>query len=325
LDEIQNIEGWQLFVNRLLRQRMRVILAGSNTKLLSGELATRLSGRNHEVRLYPFSFKEFCAMKGVDCTSLSTKAEAFRRAAFDGYLKSGGFPELLLNQNSRAYVSGLLDNILRHDIEGRYSISYKAAFEDLAAHLLNKAPVIVAPGDLARRFGFKSAHTARNYLNFLEHAFLLSGICKYSPKSRIRMAPEKVYAIDVALMGRRKNAFDGANRGHRLETVVLLELQRRGALSGLEVKYLKERSGECDFLVCYGNRVIQAVQVSYDLAAAKTRKREIKGLLLAAKLTGCTDLLLLTDHERDDVVQAGRSIRVRPVYQWCLEDAKAPV
>jgi predicted AAA+ superfamily ATPase len=87
LDEIQNVEGWHLLVNRMLRKKMHVIITGSNAKLLSSELATHLSGRNKEIPLFPFSFKEFCVMKGVGTDKKTTKAEAFRRAAFDEYLK----------------------------------------------------------------------------------------------------------------------------------------------------------------------------------------------------------------------------------------------
>ena len=86
LDEIQNVEGWHLFVYRMLRKKMNVVITGSNAKLLSGELATHLSGRNKEISLYPFSFKEFCTMKQVDTERMTTKAEAFRRAAFDAYM-----------------------------------------------------------------------------------------------------------------------------------------------------------------------------------------------------------------------------------------------
>ena len=83
LDEIQNVEGWHLFVNRLLRQRMHIIITGSNAKLLSGELATHLTGRNDQIELYPFSFTDWCHTKGVEIKSVTTKAEAARRAAFD--------------------------------------------------------------------------------------------------------------------------------------------------------------------------------------------------------------------------------------------------
>lgn len=160
LDEIQNVLGWHLFVNRMLRKKMHVIITGSNAKLLSGELATHLSGRSKEISLYPFSFREFCMMKDVDTERRTTKAEAFRRAAFDEYLKQGGFPELLMIDDNRNYVSSLVDNILKRDIEQRYKIAYKAAFENLAHHLLNVSPAIVVTTDLADLFHFKSEHTA---------------------------------------------------------------------------------------------------------------------------------------------------------------------
>ena len=103
LDEIQNIDGWHLFVNKLLRRRMRIVITGSNARLLSGELATHLTGRCKEIPLYPFSFSEYCSMKNVDTQKVTTQAVAFRRSAFDDYMKTGGFPELL-STNSRTYV-----------------------------------------------------------------------------------------------------------------------------------------------------------------------------------------------------------------------------
>ncbi|MBR5440029.1 MAG: AAA family ATPase, partial [Prevotella sp.] len=95
LDEIQNIEGWPLFVNRLLRNKMHVVLTGSNAKLLSSDLATHLTGRSNEIDLYPFSFAEYCTMKGVDYKLRTTKGIAIQRKTFDEYLQQGGFPELI--------------------------------------------------------------------------------------------------------------------------------------------------------------------------------------------------------------------------------------
>ena len=319
LEEIQNVKGWHLFVNRMLRKKMHVIITGSNAKLLSGELATHLSGRNKEIALYPFSFKEFCSMKQVDTERKTTKAEAFRRAAFDEFMKQGGFPELFAIDDRKSYVNTLVDNILKRDIEQRFKIAYKASFENMAHHLLNVSPTIVVSQDLANTFHFKSEHTAKNYVGYLKQAYMLIGVPKYSQKSKVRTVQEKVYAVDVAMMDQRENAFAGENLGHRLETIVLIHLVRKGKLEGLDVYYLNERYGECDFLVCRGNAVLQAVQVSYDITAEKTRKREINGLLLAAKQTGCTNLLLLTDHESSTIEEGGHKIKVQPVYEWSLE------
>ena len=319
LDEIQNVNGWHLFVNRMLRKKMHVVITGSNAKLLSGELATHLSGRNKEIALYPFSFKEFCSMKQVDTERKTTKAEAFRRAAFDEFMKQGGFPELFAIDDRKSYVNTLVDNILKRDIEQRYKIAYKASFENMAHHLLNVSPTIVVSQDLANTFHFKSEHTAKNYVGYLKQAYMLIGVPKYSQKSKVRTVQEKVYAVDVAMMDQRENAFAGENLGHRLETIVLIHLVRKSKLEGLDVYYLNERYGECDFLVCRGNAVLQAVQVSYDITAEKTRKREVNGLLLAAKQTGCTNLLLLTDHESSTIDEGEHKIKVQPVYEWSLE------
>lgn len=319
LDEIQNVEGWHLFVNRMLRKKMHVIITGSNAKLLSGELATHLSGRNKEIPLYPFSFKEFCVMKDVDTEKRTTKAEAFRRAAFDDYMKQGGFPELLVIDDNKSYVSNLVENILKRDIEQRYKIAYKAEFEQLAHHLLNVSPTIVVTTDLAKTFHLKSEHTAKNYVDYLKQAYMLIGIKKYSQKSKVRAVQEKVYAVDVAMMDKRENAFAGDNLGYRLETAVAIHLVRKCRTEGLDVYYLNDRSGECDFVVCQGNKVVQTIQVSYDISNDKTRKREINGLLLAAKHTSCDNLLLLTDHDSGIVEKAGHQIKIQPVYEWSTE------
>ena len=319
LDEIQNVEGWHLFVNRMLRKKMHIIITGSNAKLLSGELATHLSGRNKEVPLYPFSFSEFCSMKAVDTVRRTTKAEAFRRAAFDEYMKQGGFPELLSIEDKKGYVSTLVDNILKRDIEQRYRITYTAAFEQLAHHLLNMVPAQVVIKDLAKLFNIKSENTVKNYVKYLKEAYLLIGIQKYSQKSRQRVVQEKLYAVDVAMMDQRENAFAGDNLGHRLETIVAIHLIKKCKMEGCDVYYLSDRSGECDFIVCKGNKVMQAIQVSYDISAEKARRREINGLLLAARQTGCDNLLLLTDHESGEAEESGQRIKVQPVYEWSIE------
>lgn len=318
IDEIQNIPEWSLFVNRLLRKQMHVIITGSNAKLLSGELATHLTGRHHSITLYPFSFTEYCDIKKVDTTSQSTLAIAARRAAFDEYMRQGGFPELQFINNDKRYIEELINNILKRDIEQRFKIIYTTAFEQMAHHLLNVAPTIVVDKNLQETFGLKSQHTSKNYLSYLKQAYILVGLHKYSPKSRLRVIDEKIYPIDVALMNKREDAFAGDNLGWRLETIVYLDLLRRYKSEGKDIYYYRDRYGECDFIVCDGRKAILAVQVSYDLSSTKTKKREISGLVLAAKATKCSNLLLLTDHEYEDIIQDGYTIAVRPVYEYLL-------
>ncbi len=322
LDEIQDVKGWPLFVNRILRKKIHVVLTGSNAKLLSSDLATHLTGRSSEIPLYPFSFSEYCEMKDVDTTTLTTEKIAFRREAFDNYMKQGGFPELMQIKNAKQYISNLVSNILTRDIEQRYKITYKAEFEAMSHHLLNVSPTVINTCDLAKIFSFKSDHTVSNYIKYLKQAYLLIGVKKYSAKSKVRSTMEKVYPVDIALMNQREDALAGENLGWRLETTVLNHLIRKCKVDGMDVYYLNERYGECDFVVCKGNKVVQCIQVSYDITSNTTRKREINGLLLAAKRTKCDNLLLLTDHQYEETEADGKKIKIQPVYEWCIENSK---
>lgn len=320
IDEIQNIPEWYLFVNRLLRRQIHVIITGSNAKLLSGELATHLTGRHHTINLYPFSFSEYCEAKGIDTMSMSTMAVARRRAVFDDYMRKGGFPELSRVRNERDYIDELVRNILQRDIEQRFKVKHVTSFEEMSQHLLNIAPAIVVDKKLKEAFGFGSQHTAKNYVGYLKQAYLLVGLHKYSPKSQQRLTADKIYPIDVSLMNRRSDAFSGENFGWRLETIVYLELLRRYKSQGFDIYYFSERSGECDFVICEGRKAVVAIQVSYDISNEKTRKREISGLLLAAKKTGCKNLLLLNDHSYEDIETEDYKIAVRPVFDYLLNE-----
>lgn len=321
LDEIQNVSGWHLFVNRLLRQGIHVILTGSNAKLLSGELATHLTGRHDKIELFPFSFSDFCHCKGVDLKLQTTQGEAYRRSAFDEYLRQGGFPELLHKKSKTGYVSNLVDNILKRDIEQRHKIKYVRAFEHLAQHLLNVSPVIIVEKNLANLMGFKSHHTVDNYIGYLKEAYLLSGLPKYSVKSKQRIRDEKIYPIDVALMDGREDAMAGENLGWRLESIVYIELLRRNKPLERDVYYFRNADGyEADFVVCKGNKVEGIYQVCYDLSKEKTRSREIRGLLTASNQTRCNNLFLITDFQREELEQKGKTIKIIPAYEWLIQD-----
>lgn len=318
IDEIQNIPEWYLFVNRLLRRGMHILITGSNAKLLSGELATHLTGRHHTITLYPFSFKEYCLYKEIDVESVSTKSVAALRAAFDDYMMQGGFPELLSIRDKRGYIINLVDNIIKRDIFLRFKIKHKATFEKLSHNLLNESPCMVQYKNLKESFGIGSVHTVGNYVRFLMQAYLLIGLHRFSFKSRQRLTCDKAYPIDVALMNNREDAFSGKNLGLRLESIVYIDLLRRYKPLGYDIYFYNDRSFECDFLVCNGNVVKLAIQVSYDISNDKTYKREINGLVKIAEKTKAQRLLLLTDHEYRDIEVAGFPISIRPVYDFSL-------
>ncbi len=321
IDEIQNIKGWYLFVNRLLRTKMHIIITGSNANLLSGELATHLTGRHDEIELFPFSFRDFCEAKNIDVTTMTTKNEAFRRDAFDQYLKQGGFPELLHRKTKKGYVNTLVENILKRDIEQRHQIRYSRAFEQLSQHLLNIAPATVVSKDLANLFKIKSSHTVDNYINYLTEAYLLLELRRYSTRSKNRLYDKKVYPVDVALMDGREDAFVGENLGFRLESLVYIELLRRNRPLEQDIYYYKNSNGyEADFVVCKGNKVIEIYQVSYDISSEKTFNREVRGLLTTSRETKCDNLFLITDFQRDTIQKEGKTIKIIPAYEWTLSE-----
>ena len=319
IDEIQNVKGWYLFVNRLLRTKMHILITGSNANSLSGELATHLTGRHDEIELFPFSFRDFCIAKNVDVDTLTTKNEAFRREAFDQYLKQGGFPELLHKKHKVGYVNTLVENILKRDIEQRHKIKYGRALEQLAQHLLNVAPTTIVSSDLANLFEIKSNHTVDNYINYLTEAYLLVELQRFSTKSKNRLYDKKVYPVDVALMDGREDALVGENLGFRLESLVYIELLRRNCPLEQNIYYYKNSNGyEADFVVCKGNKVLEIYQVCYDFSSEKTKKRELRGLLTTAKETRCDNLFLITDFQRENIIQEGKSVKVIPAYEWML-------
>lgn len=319
LDEPQNIPEWSLFVNRLLRGEMHVLITGSNSNLLAGELGTHMTGRYAEIKLLPFSFVEYCALKNVDISSMTLKARALRSAAFDDYLRNGAFPEVARGESPRSYVRTLIENIRTKDIERRYKIRYRSALKKLMDYMLNVVPTVPDFDDLARLCGFSSRHTAENYVEYMERSFLVNRISKYSPKPRVRMTGEKLYAVDVSFMSERDNALQGENLGWRLETIVGLELLRRARPEFKDIYYFDDGSHECDFVVCDRRKAESLFQVTYDMTNPKTRKREIGGALAAAKAMGLKEATIITYCELDDIVDpSGITIHLVPVADWIV-------
>ena len=320
LDEIQDVEGWYLFVNRLLRTNLHIFVTGSNAKLLSGELATHLTGRYNEIRLYPFSFSEYCQYHQIDTQGITTKADADRKRAFMDYIHDGGFPEMQGLRNKRAYVQSLIEAILRKDIQKRFKIRNVEALRKLAHHLVNNACQEVNYDELSEMLGIADK-TVKKYMDYLGQAFLIQLLTRHSFKSKERIRNQKVYIVDTGLQGNRDNALALENLGWRLENVVYIELLRRCAHDFLDVYYHKPapRAKEVDFVVCDQNKTVELIQVAYEIDSPKAYDRETSSLVKAADALSCSHLTLIAFSSTRDVVIDGKTIHIVSALEWLLQ------
>jgi len=322
-DEIQDVEGWYLFVNRLLRQGMRVFLTGSNAKLLSGELATHLTGRYNEIKLYPFSFSEMCFFKHIDTEDITTKAEAERKVMMSDYLADGGMPELqnITNQQlKRVYVDGLIETIISKDISKRHKIRNVEGLRLIAQHLINNMCQVIDYEVLANIAKLKSAKTAQQYVSYLQQAFLIHRLQKFSYKSHERLTAEKAYVVDTGFVANRDNFMLGENVGWRLENMVLIEILRRHHSEADDVYYYKpsSRGKEIDFVVSRQGIVIELVQVAYSIYDVKTFKRETSALIEASEKLRTENLTLVCLDESRNVEIDGHQIKIYSATDWFL-------
>lgn len=323
LDEAQDIPGWHLFVNRMLRSGMKVVLTGSNANLLSSELTTYLTGRYNEISLFPFSFWEYCKAKGINVTSHSTKSQAMRLRALDDYMVSGGLPEVVVNGEGKGYVMSLLNAIITKDIKKRHRIRYVETLQEIASNLLDNFCQEISFNDIAKEFSLNSVHTAKKYVSYLEEAFLLRIVHKYSFKSSERTKSRKAYAVDTAFVTGRDDVLSTENIGWKLENIVLIELLRRIDRNYQSIFYIKkENRYEVDFVVCEKSRAMELIQVAHHIDKPETKlyKREVGGLVKGSKDTGCSKLtLIVMEGERHTITEDSKTINVIPASEWLCD------
>ena len=320
LDEIQDVDGWYLFVNRLLRTNLRIFITGSNAKLLSGELATHLTGRYNEIRLFPFSFSEFCSFHNIDMISITTKADAERKRAFMDYIHDGGFPEMQSLKNKRGYVESLIEAILRKDIQKRFKIRNIEALRKIAHYLINNACQEINYDELSGLLGIADK-TVKKYADYLRQAFMIQLLTRHSFKAKERVRNQKSYVVDPGLQGNRENALAPENLGWRLENVVYIELLRRCTGEILDVYYYKPtpKAKEVDFVVCDKGKALELIQVAYDIDSPKTYERETSSLIKASNALRCDRLTLVALAPSRVVIKEGKPINIMSALEWLNE------
>ncbi len=319
LDEIQNVDNWELFVNRLRRTK-KVILTGSNSKLLSGELSTHLTGRYLDVILFPFSFKEFLKLKEVKENKVyTTKEKAEIMKTLQEYLEIGGFPEAY--KFGKGMISRIYEDILTKDILLRYNIIKKEEIKKLAKYLITNSSEEITYSKLARVFNIKHVSTISNWISYLENTFLIFKLERFDFKLKQQfIAPKKVYCIDSGLMNSIGFKFS-ENKGKVIENEVALELQRRKVKeNSFEVYYWKDyQQNEVDFVLKRDKKIESLIQVSYINSKEEIREREINALLKASKELRCKNLMIITwDYEAEDKFNR-EIIKFVPLWKWLLE------
>lgn len=320
-DEVQQLPDWHRVIRTLHnRRRFKIIISGSNSKLLGGEIATQLRGRYDDIIMLPFSFGEYLRYRDISFTSASliTAARGSVMAAFDDYIRHGGFPEVVM-ANSQAERRKLLQSyfktIFYRDILERYNVKARYVLDALMNDVLETYSCIFSINRFEKqlkRNGIPgSKRTISNYLHYLEEAFfvIVNEKFSYSPRRRI-MNPKKVYLSDLgfAALGRPF----AENRGRILENVVATELLRRET----ELFYFKNKK-ECDFIVKQGQRPVNAIQVCWELNE-RNEKREFEGLSEACRELDLNSGLILTYAQEEERKANGLTASVLPVWKWLL-------
>lgn len=320
LDEIQNLHRWEIFVNRLQRQGLCLLITGSNANLLSSELATHLTGRHMSFVLFPFSFAEFLhAREGMP-------TESEKMAALETYREDGGYPEPMLKHIDRQiYLRTLLQSTIYKDIVKRYRIRSVQGIDDLALYLMSNLAREYTLNSLTGVTRCRSVHTIEKYIRYLQEAWLVFSIPRFSFKLKEQAGHnKKVYCTDNGMAVSTGFRFS-ADRGALYENLVAVALKKKEVAGHISLFYWKSaQNEEVDFVVREGTRITRLIQVCADISNPKTLRREMRALVRASRELGCDDLLLL--NEREDRTEmfawqdAERSIRMMPLYQW-LENA----
>ena len=320
-DEVQHIEAWEKWVlKEYATKASHLYVTGSNSSLLSSEIGTALSGRYLDLKVYPLSFHEFLDFNGI---SITTKAERISKKteinrAFRQFIKQGGFPKLVQindEESQQDLLQTYFDSILLRDIVARHNLTNFRALEEMATFLLANTSSLNSTNKLKVMLGI-SHEKARNYSGYLEEAYLIFQLHRFSWSVKKQLTNvRKFYAIDTGLANRVSFQV-GSRQGQNIETMVFIELRRRGQ----EIFYFKTKNDrEVDFLVKEGQSIKELIQVCYSMADEQTRKRELTALRYATnELAETPRCLVLTMDPSETVQWQGLTIEVINIIDWLL-------
>ncbi len=312
-DEVQNVENWEKAINSFeATKNVSIFVTGSNSDLLSGELATHIAGRYVSFKIYPFTFKEVCELKEI-------KSREETERAFEDYIKWGGMPQrfVLTDENqTKTYLSDIYNSIVIKDIVERFGIKDLDLFNRVIEYIVTTPSQNFSADSLVKYFLNSdnrevSKVTLYNYLEYMLKAMLINKADRYDIRGkRILNGKYKYYLTDLGL-GQIKNTGKKLQLGAYLENLVYNELLSRG----YDVKVGNLENGEIDFVATRYEEKIY-IQVAYILADEKVEEREFGAY---RKIEDNYPKYVLTmdkfDFSRDGIIH-------KNVIDWLLEDNK---
>jgi len=323
LDEVQNIRDWERMVRYLLDKGLEVYVTGSSSKLLSTEIATHLRGRSITYSLLPLSFREFLRFKSIEFEGKAFYENYNKiKSSLEEYLKYGGYPEIVLNEQKERILKEYLEVLIKKDILERYKIRNVYLINELLYFAINNYSKYLSYDSLFRLFKQRIKVTKRtiiNYISYFEDAMILFLVREYSSSLKKRIvSPRKVYLIDVGY-----GLFGNKNISRDMENLVFLELLRKKYYKNinLEIYYLRKNNKyDVDFLIRDNTNVKQLIQVTYANSKDEIEQREIKSLLKAYELfkSDNPELLIVTLDYEDVLKIDNREIEFIPLWKWLL-------
>lgn len=313
LDEIQNVDGWEKFVRRVADMKYRINITGSNSKMLSKEIASTLGGRFMIVNVFPYSFKEYLSANHIEnimVDQIGTKKRADIVSQYEQYVTYGAFPELVDIKNKRPFLNNIYQTVYLQDIITRNKITNDFAVRLILkkiAESVTKALSFNRLTNIVKSAGISiGKQTVINYVGHMLDSYLIFSLQNYASK---KTSP-KYYFMDTGLLGLMLLDCKTA----QLENLVAVELIRR---YGFENVYFFENNIEVDFYIPSENLAIQvSMQVLDDV---DTLERETKAFVKLNQFIPDTKCLLVTNSEETKLNCDGIKIDVVPIWKWLLD------
>lgn len=318
LDEVQNLDGWDLWVSELYRLGKNLVITGSNARMLSSEMATVLTGKYLQLEMLPFSLEEFFDWNKLDLHCLNPEDKTNSLVLADDYLRNGGYPEVVASrQLTRSYLDTLFDSIVWKDVAKRHNVRNVTDLNNIAMYLVSNFCNPVSANDLTTELGFSSVNTTRKYMDYLHEPYLFYYLSRYNNKLKLmKKAPRKVYVVDNGFVTSKAFSLSD-NLGRLLENQVFIELVRRGYDVERTMFYYRSRNDkEVDFVLRKEAHIERLVQVCYDMSNPKTEKREVDSIVECAGELKCSNLVIVTNNDKRTIEKDGYKIDVVPITEF---------